>query len=138
MLVLVERASDAIVGVAELSQQPRDGKVPGDVRPPRLPWTSAPEYPRVAYLSNLAVRTDYRSRGLGRSLIGAVESLARRWGFEEIYLHAATQQERLLAMYGALSYQQLPDFDQPPWVLAFSGREPTRYHCKALPPPSEG
>lgn len=134
MLVLQERSSGEIVGVAEMSQQPCDGKVPGDIRLPRLPWVEADSAipPQVAYLSNLAVRSAWRGRGLGRSLINACEQVARRWDFDEIYLHAATQQEGLLSMYSSMEYVSLPSFDQPPWVLALSGREPTRYHRKAL------
>ena len=61
--------------------------------------------------------------------------LARAWGYSELYLHAATKDAPLLAMYDALDYEQLPDFDQPDWVLATSGREATRYHRRALPAP---
>lgn len=133
MLVLQERASGTIVAVAELMQQPRDGKVPGDFRLPRveLPW--APQPTTVAYLSNLAVRKQWRGRGLGGTLVRACEGLAQNWGFDEVYLHAATQKSDLLSMYAAMRYEALPAFDQPWWVLALSGREPTRYHRKALP-----
>lgn len=130
MLVLQERATGAIVGVAELSQQPRDGRVPGDVRLPSMPWASQP--PWVAYVSNLAVSKAWRGRRLGSLLVASCEQVALRWGFDEIYLHAATQQEQLLRMYDKLDYDALPSFDQPAWVLMVAGREPTRYHRKVL------
>jgi len=131
MLAVQERASGTIVGVVEVSQQPRDGKVPGDVRLPSLPWPEE-RAPWVAYLSNLAVRKEWRGRGLGSTLITACEQVADRWKFDEMYLHAATEQERLLRMYKGLAYEALPSYDQPAWVLAIAGREPTRYHRKTL------
>jgi ribosomal protein S18 acetylase RimI-like enzyme len=130
MVALQERSSGEIVGVAELSQEPRDGKVPGDIRLPRAPWAPTPE--RVAYICNLSVRSSWRRRGLGSSLLTACESIARHWGSDEVYLHVGADKERLLRMYRGHGYNALPEFDQPQWVLALSGREPTRYHCKAL------
>lgn len=135
MLALQHRDSGEIVAVAELSEQPRDGKVPGDIRLPSAPWA-----PRVAYVSNLAVLRAWRGRGLGTTLLDALETVAVRWGFEEVYLHAATRQERLLSMYAKKGYEALPSFDQPRWVLAVAGREATRYHrkrCLALRAPAE-
>ena len=127
MLALQHRESGQIVGVAELLEQPRDGKVPGDLR---LPWATPPE--RVAYICNLSVLRAWRGRGLGTTLLRSLENVAGRWGFGEVYLHAATAQERLLGMYADQGYEQLPSFDQPGWVLALSGREATRYHRKPL------
>ena len=130
MLAIQHRESGTIIGVAELSQQPRDGKVPGDIRFPSAPWMTPPA--QVAYTSNLAVRREWRGSGLGRTLVCACEELSLAWGFDEVYLHAATQQQRLLDMYATMDYEALPSFDQPDWVLALSGREETRYHKKGL------
>ena len=137
MLALQERATGTIVGVAELSQQPRDGKVPGDFRLPlQLPWARSPDGTSlgapVAYVCNLAVRSQWRSRGHGTALVQACEATARAWGFNEVYLHAATKDTKLLDMYRGMDYRALPIFDQPKWVLALAGREATRYHCKSL------
>ena len=131
MLVLQHRETNEIVAVGELSEQPKDGKVPGDLRLPALPFVRQPS--RVAYISNLAVRNSWRGRGLGSALLKSLESVAsenRKKG--EVYLHAATAQQRLRDMYAGRGYEELPDFDQPNWVLALSGREETRYHRKAL------
>lgn len=136
MIALQERASGEIVAVADLSEQPRDGKVPGDFRFPRpwsrlTPWATRPS--RVAYICNLAVLEKWRGQGLGTSLLRSCEKIAReRWDFSEVYLHAATAKPKLLAMYGQQGYDALPDFDQPGWILALAGREQTRYHVKAL------
>jgi ribosomal protein S18 acetylase RimI-like enzyme len=133
-VALEDRANRSIVAVAGLSEQPRDGKVPGDPRMPfgwRLPGQPPPA--RVAYICNLAVRSAWRNRGLGTALLHSLEAIAEReWGADEVYLHAATKQPRLLQMYAKLGYEELPSFDQPGWLLAWSGREPTRYHVKRL------
>ena len=131
MLVLQHRESNEIVAVGELLDFPRDGKVPGDLRLPSLPFGPRPP-PRVAYISNLAVRNSWRGRGLGTAVLRSLESVAKSWNRGEVYLHAATDNQRLRSMYAARGYEELPDYDQPGWVLAFSGREETRYHRKAL------
>ena len=128
MIALQHRESGTIVAVAELLEQPRDGKVPGDLRLPTLPWTSQPK--RVAYICNLAVLRAWRGRGLGTTLLRSCENVAQRWGFGEVYLHATTAQDELLSMYQRQGYEALPSFDQPGWVLALAGREATRYHRK--------
>ena len=131
MIALQHRESGSIVAVAELSEQPKDGKVPGDVRLPTLPWNSEPK--RVSYICNLAVLKAWRGQGLGTTLLRSCENVAQqRWGFGEIYLHATTSQDELLGMYKRQGYEALPSFDQPGWVLAVAGREATRYHRKPL------
>lgn len=131
MLCVQHRDSGAIVAVGELSEQPRDGKVPGDIRFPSLPWQQRPA--RVAYICNLAVRKDWRGQGHGTALLRGLEDVARTtWGFDEVYLHAATAKERLLRMYAGRGYEAMPSFDQPDWILAVAGREATRYHRKPL------
>ena len=101
------------------------------MRLPALPFVRQPS--RVAYISNLAVRNSWRGRGLGSALLKSLESVAsENWKKGEVYLHAATAQQRLRDMYASRGYEELPDFDQPNWVLALSGREETRYHRKAL------
>ena len=169
MIAMQHRESGSIVGVVELSEQPCDGKVPGDVR---LPWapkqrevsTHRPEpstalrphsslpvpnhapwvithstltpvlcSAQVAYICNLAVLNDWRGRGVGSALLQACEGLVSSyWSRSDVYLHASTAQERLLAMYRSRGYVQLPDYDQPDWVLAVAGREATTYHRKEL------
>jgi len=126
MLAAQDVSSRKIVAIAELSTQPRDGKVPGDLRLPRLPGQPARDL-ETAYVSNLCVTASWRKRGVARAMLRICEDAARAWGYDEVYLHAATRDTPLISMYEALQYEQLPDFDQPGWVLALSGREQTRY-----------
>ena len=131
MLCLQHRDSGAIIAVGELSEQPKDGKVPGDLRLPLLPWQQKPQ--RVAYICNLAVRNEWRGKGHGTTLLRSLEGVASTtWGFDEVYLHAATAKDRLLKMYAGQGYEALPSYDQPGWILSLAGREATRYHCKRL------
>ena len=121
-----QAAPKRVVGVIEISLEPRDGRVPGDVRLPNLPF-SPPRAPLVPYISNLAVVTDRRGSGVGRALLHEAECIAVQWGFTEVYLHAALSKSDLIAFYEKLSYEQLPSLDAPQWVLDLSGREATRY-----------
>ena len=52
LVLVAQEESGRIVGVAELSTQPLDGKVPGDVRVPQLPWGAS----RDTVRSRLAAR----------------------------------------------------------------------------------
>lgn len=128
-LVLQDRQSLAVLGVVELSLQPADGKVPNDWRLPS--WLSSGDE-KLPYLANLVVRRDMRGNGLGSALVAAVEEVARRWGFNEIYLHAAKKEKRVLSLYADLGYKPLPAYDPPRWSLWLSGREPLVYHRKSL------
>ncbi|WP_234406607.1 GNAT family N-acetyltransferase [Limnothrix sp. PR1529] len=50
-----------------------------------LPWRlNQHHYP---YISNLAVRTDYRRRGVALQLLSACEEVARHWDSSALYLH---------------------------------------------------
>merc|ERR1719247_2441745 len=69
VLLALTSQRDGVLGVAELSLQPRDGRVPGDLRPPSLPWSSSRDQEPVVYMSNLAIRSGWRGRGLGGSLV---------------------------------------------------------------------
>ena len=130
LLLAVRSSPDRrVLGVVELSEQPRDGRVPGDVRLPQ--W--ATRAPTVPYVASLAIARDSRRKGLGRALVRACESIAcREWGHDAMFLHCTTSNEQLLEMYRGFGYQQLPGDDQPGWVLALSGREATRYHTRPL------
>ena len=72
-------------------------------------------------------------RGVAKAMLRVCEEYAHEWGYSELYLHAATANESLLAMYAQWEYEQLPSFDQPEYILALSGREATRFHRLPLP-----
>lgn len=62
--------------------QPKDGKVPGDVRLPR--WATR-EIPDVAYVACLAVTSESRGMGYGGRMLRACEGIAKlEWGYSEV------------------------------------------------------
>jgi ribosomal protein S18 acetylase RimI-like enzyme len=86
----------------------------------------------VAYISNLAVDASQRKCGVGSRLLRAAEAVCSSWGYDEVYLHAASADSGLLDFYARQRYTALPEMDAPAWVLAISGREATRYHVRRL------
>ncbi len=70
------------------------------------------------YLSNIAVHTDFRGRGLGTRLLREVESSARRSGCRRVVLDAERDNEKAIRLYTRLGYsviERLP-------VLRLAGR----------------
>jgi len=66
--------------------------------------------PDVAKPERVAVRADYRGEGLGKRLMGLVESEARNQGCSRALVHA---QVRVSAFYERLGYQAISDkFEQ--------------------------
>ena len=124
-------ATEQMIACVELSLRPADGSLPGEFAPPPLLLRHR-KAPLNAYVSNLAVHTDYRRRRLGSRLLGACEDVAaQRWGCRELYLHVAEDNAAGLRMYEARGYVPLPALDKkPPSPSALVNL----YHRKALPP----
>ena len=40
--------------------------------------------------------------------------------------------QTLLDFYANQTYEQLPEYDQPQWVISWAGREQTRYHWRSI------
>ena len=62
--------------------------------------------PGLAKIERVAVREDYRDRGVGTALMDAIEALAREEGLERAVLHAQTRVEEF---YGSLGYVRTSD-----------------------------
>ena len=62
--------------------------------------------PGVGKIERVAVREDYRGRGVGTALMDAVEALAREEGLERAVLHAQTRVEDF---YDSLGYTRTSD-----------------------------
>ena len=81
-----------------------------------------PIYPtanrRYLYISNLAVDDNYRRLGIGRELVNQCESIAKKWGFSDIYLHVMADNLAGQHLYSRLGFEVLSS-DQPwhifPW-----------------------
>lgn len=57
------------------------------------------------YIASMAVAQADRRRGLGAKLMREAEKTARGWGYRELMLEVATQNQNALGFYGRLGYK---------------------------------
>lgn len=78
------------------------GTVELGVKKPSLlqPW----ETPYL-YLSNLAVRADYRRKGIAQQLLQSCERTALDWGFQDLYLHVLASNHQARRLYWKAGYR---------------------------------
>ncbi|PSN18431.1 GNAT family N-acetyltransferase [filamentous cyanobacterium CCP5] len=74
------------------------------------------------YLSNLAVRSDRRRRGVARKLLATCETVAMDWGFKDIYLHVMEDNPQARRLYGKAGYQIKETEETPLTWLGLSSR----------------
>ena len=60
---------------------------------------------RYLYLSNLAVRSTYRRRGVANQLLLNCERVAVEWGFQDLYLHVLENNHQARQLYFKLGYR---------------------------------
>ena len=65
-------------------------------------WSSEPQYP---YISNLAVKQDYRRIGVGSKLLARCEQVALDWGYSETRLHVLDSNQSAKQLYSHNGYQ---------------------------------
>ncbi|BAZ45734.1 hypothetical protein NIES4102_27600 [Chondrocystis sp. NIES-4102] len=65
-------------------------------------WSSHLQYP---YISNLAVRKEYRRLGIGSKLLHKCEEIALNWGFKETRLHVLDNNNSAKQLYKNNGYQ---------------------------------
>ncbi len=72
------------------------------IRSPHF-WSNGDfQYP---YISNLAVKTSHRRRGVARKLLTKCEQIALNWGFSEICLHVLEDNHQAKQLYFTSGYQ---------------------------------
>jgi ribosomal protein S18 acetylase RimI-like enzyme len=82
---------DVLMGTVELSLK----------TPPMIqPWRD-----KYLYLSNLAVKTEYRHRGVAQELLKTCERIALDWGFEDLYLHVLENNDAAQRLYWRAGYR---------------------------------
>ncbi|PZO54786.1 MAG: GNAT family N-acetyltransferase [Phormidesmis priestleyi] len=81
----------AVIGTAEISQRPCER------------WQLFP--PKRAYLSNLAIKPEYRRQGAAQQLLKTCDSIALGWGFHRIYLHVMADNLAAQALYAQAGYE---------------------------------
>ena len=77
-------------------------------------WAPTPQYP---YISNLAVRENYRRQGLASNLLQKCEQIAFGWGYDQIQLHVLEQNKIALQLYLGHGYQIIKR--EPQWLNLF-------------------
>ncbi|MCC0178477.1 GNAT family N-acetyltransferase [Waterburya agarophytonicola K14] len=65
-------------------------------------WSNETQYP---YISNLAVKQDYRRLGIGSQLLAKCEEIALDWGYKETYLHVLDKNDSAKQLYCHSGYQ---------------------------------
>lgn len=82
---------DTLVGTVELSL-----KTPSLLQP----WNT-----KYLYLSNLAVKSDYRRQGIAQQLLQTCEKIALDWGFSDLYLHVLENNHQARRLYWKAGYR---------------------------------
>ncbi|XP_015967803.1 uncharacterized protein LOC107491479 [Arachis duranensis] len=59
----------------------------------------------IAYISNVAVRENFRGKGIAKKLIGKAESMARSWGCRAIALHCDLNNSMATKLYKGQGYK---------------------------------
>lgn len=57
------------------------------------------------YISNLAVRAEYRRQGIAHQLLLTCERIALDWGFRDLYLHVLENNQSARQLYQKLGYR---------------------------------
>lgn len=57
------------------------------------------------YLSNLAVRPQYRRHGVASELLKSCEKFSQEWGFQDLYLHVLDNNYQARQLYFKLGYR---------------------------------
>jgi ribosomal protein S18 acetylase RimI-like enzyme len=66
---------------------------------------------RKLYVTDLAVRNDFRRLGVATLLLKAVEEYARKEGYKEIYLHVEVENESAKNLYLRNNYNIVPQYN---------------------------
>lgn len=65
-------------------------------------WTDSDRFP---YISNLAVKRDYRRQKIASKLLARCEQIAKDWGYEEMFLHVMESNYSAKQLYDRNEYQ---------------------------------
>lgn len=64
-----------------------------------------PNNMRYLYVSNMAVRADYRRQGIALQLLETCDRTALDWGFHDLYLHVLEENDSARKLYQKAGYQ---------------------------------
>ncbi|MDR9403622.1 MAG: GNAT family N-acetyltransferase [Halothece sp. Uz-M2-17] len=108
-LVATAASTGKITGTVELGLNCPEGWIPHQYQ--------------STYISNLAVSSQYRRRGIAQRLLRSCEQVSRQWGFKQIYLHVLDNNEGAQKLYARSGYQQCR---VEPSVTAWLFKQPRR------------
>lgn len=103
-----EEPVDQLVGTVEISC--------------RQPYLWQVQEQSYVYLSNLAVRADWRRRGVAQRLLATCEKVAADWGFQDICLHVMEDNPQARRLYQKAGYQVKETEETPLTWLGLSAR----------------
>jgi ribosomal protein S18 acetylase RimI-like enzyme len=96
---------EQIAGTVEMSK-----RVPSPWEGTKLPYL---------YISNLAVKPEFRRCGVASQLLLACDRVAWRWGYTDIYLHVLEENQKARSLYEKIGYQ-VAGMDLSPRFWCFS------------------
>jgi GNAT superfamily N-acetyltransferase len=70
----------------------------------------------VAEIKRMFVRPDWRSHGVARALLVALEGTARELGYERVRLDTGPKQQHGLALYRSAGYADVPPYNENPFA----------------------
>ena len=127
------------IATVELRLQPTDAKIPFS-----QPWLDSLER-RAAkalgvdgpirddklqpYLSNLCVAESARGRRIGKALVRCLETIAKDWGYDKIYLHVDLENAAAYHLYKGEGYRDVGFRWNVPWA---GGASDIDYYVKTL------
>ena len=90
-LSLASGLGDGIAGTVEIALKSA---------PLFQPWSG-----KYLYLSNLAVKAEYRRQGIARHLLQTCERIALDWGYPDLYLHVLASNHQARRLYWKAGYR---------------------------------
>ena len=77
----------------------------------------------TAYISRLAVRSDFQKAGIGRTLIEAVHEKLKNLRISKVYLHTASKHKRLVIFYYSLGFYVVSTSTDKGYIRALMCKE---------------
>lgn len=81
-----------------------------------------PAGPRMGELKRMYVRSEYRGRGIARSLLAALEQLAGNLDYQRLRLATGVRQPEAIALYESSGYVRIEPYGKyvnEPWVRCY-------------------
>ncbi len=67
-------------------------------------WLAKTNHAQYPYISNLAVKADFRRQGIAKKLLSKCEQIAQNWGYDTIQLHVLADNQQAKQLYLNFGY----------------------------------